>query len=147
MWVAIVGSRTLGEDCGCTGSVEGRQAHPEDCPKMVAWLLMLKTLARLLKRPGFEGIVTGGAKGADHLAEEAANLTGLKCRVHLPSAEKGRTFGERAHKRNQRVINNAESVIAFFDPRYAKSPGTIDAIQLARNAGKEVHVWWGKWEQ
>lgn len=150
MWVAIVGSRTLGEDCGC---VDG-QPHPEDCPKLTAWLLILKSVTKAAAAPGFEGIVTGGARGADSMGEEAARMLGCSVKVYRPESEKGRTFAERAYKRNSRIVKQvAEAgtspgmVLAFYDPRKLKSPGTGDTVSKALKAGLPVHIWHGRWEQ
>lgn len=157
MWVAIVGSRSL-ETCDCPpvvlGTTGGHYPPPEyaeggpTCVRLTVYFLILNSLGRLVGKPGFEGIVSGGAAGVDTLAEFLArDMSGLKVRVYRPASEKGKNFYERAMARNSRIVKTADMVIAFFDPRVEKSSGTSDTVRKALAAGKEVHVWHGRWER
>jgi predicted Rossmann fold nucleotide-binding protein DprA/Smf involved in DNA uptake len=71
-------------------------------------------------------IVSGGAKGADTLAEKYANEHGLDMVVYKPDYKK---FGRGAPlKRNHTIVDNAEVLVAFWD---GKSRGTKYTIDLA----------------
>ena len=80
-------------------------------------------------------IISGGARGADSLAEKLANCRGYRMIVF--PAEWGK-YGKKAGMiRNQYIIENADVVFAFWD---GKSPGTANSISLARRFGKELFV-------
>lgn len=143
MWVAVVGSRTLVDDDCPAG-----QPHPEDtCVMLKGWLEVLKAMTRAASKPGFEGFVSGGAKGVDTWAEDVAGKLGEKIHIYRPESEKGKTFAARAYARNSRIVKQADMILAFYDPRRMKSPGTGDTVAKAQKAGREVHVWSGRWEQ
>ena len=80
-------------------------------------------------------IITGGAKGADALAERFARENGLCLRVIKPDWKQyGRGAGP---IRNREIVDAAELIIAFWDGR---SRGTLSAINYARGKGKAVIV-------
>jgi predicted Rossmann fold nucleotide-binding protein DprA/Smf involved in DNA uptake len=83
----------------------------------------------------FGTIVSGGARGADALAERYARARKLNLVVLRPDWDKhGRGAGLR---RNTDIVARADSVVAFWD---GKSPGTRDTIEKAEKAGKPVTV-------
>jgi hypothetical protein len=99
-------------------------------------------------------VISGGAPGADTLAEKWAASRGLSCEVYKADWENldhvdvlrrqlwdGTWYDARAgFRRNQVVIDNTDQcVVAFWD---GKSNGTKDAIQRATKAGKAVYVFW-----
>lgn len=85
----------------------------------------------------FKGIVSGGAPGADRLAERYAKEINLEPKVfHADWAKYGRRAGI---IRNHQVIENSDEIIAFWD---GHSPGTRHTITLANEAGKEVYVFY-----
>lgn len=72
-------------------------------------------------------ICSGGATGADKLAERYAIERGIPTRIFLPDYA---TYGRRAPLvRNQAIVGAASVVLAFWD---GKSPGTAHALRLAR---------------
>lgn len=76
-------------------------------------------------------VVTGGARGVDQIAEAAARKRGLKVAIHLADWD---TFGKAAGQiRNQKVVDDCDKLVAFWD---GTSPGTKGAISLASKAGK-----------
>ena len=80
-------------------------------------------------------IVSGGAKGADTLAEWYAKNKNIPTKVFLPEYEK---FGRSAPiKRNQQIIEASDQVIAFWD---GKSRGTKSTIDLAKKKGIDVII-------
>ena len=80
-------------------------------------------------------IVSGGAIGADTLAERYAGEHGITMRVYPADwILHGKSAGFR---RNQTIVHHADAVIAFWD---GQSPGTKHTIRLARLAGVPVYV-------
>lgn len=72
-------------------------------------------------------LVSGGAKGADQLAEQFANKYNLTKIIHLSNWKKyGKTAG---FIRNNLIIKDSEMLIAFWD---GKSKGTKHSIDKAR---------------
>jgi hypothetical protein len=86
-------------------------------------------------------VITGGAKGPDQWAEQAARTRGLEVVVHEPDLGAARTrwqAAERFYARNQRIVDDADMVIAFVAPD--RTGGTEDTIRRAIRAGKPVEV-------
>lgn len=78
-------------------------------------------------------IISGGAKGADSLAEQFALENNLEMIIFKPDWKK---FGKKAGIiRNTIIIDNSDTVFAFWD---GKSSGTKDAINKAEKLGKKV---------
>lgn len=80
------------------------------------------------------GIVSGGADGADSIAEVFAYNHKIPMTIHRPDWKIGRHAGM---LRNTKIIDECDQVIAFWD---GKSRGTEDSIKKAQKAGKEVYV-------
>lgn len=82
-----------------------------------------------------ESIVSGGAKGADTLAERYAKEIGRPVVVFKPDYKK---YGRGAALvRNTQIIEYSDVVYAFWDGR---SRGTRDAINKAQKLGKILYV-------
>lgn len=80
-------------------------------------------------------IVSGGAVGADTLAEQFAAEMGYKTVIFLPEYKK---YGRGAcHVRNTQIIENSDIVFAFWDK---KSKGTLDSINKAKKLNKSVFI-------
>lgn len=80
-------------------------------------------------------IVSGGARGADSLAEKYAKLYHISTEIYKPDWKK---YGRRAgFKRNTDIIINADQVIAFWDGR---SLGTNNSINLCTRYAKPVKI-------
>lgn len=80
-------------------------------------------------------IVSGGAKGADTLAEKYARENGIELIVYPANwALYGKSAGFR---RNESIVAHADAVIAFWD---GSSRGTLHTIELAKRAGVPVFV-------
>jgi hypothetical protein len=80
-------------------------------------------------------IVSGGATGADQLAEEYAKEKGIKTDIYLPQYN---LYGRGAAlKRNLQIIDAADIVVAFWD---GKSPGTNHTINESKKREKEVLI-------
>jgi len=82
-------------------------------------------------------IVSGGARGADSIAEEIAFQLDIPFESYLPE---WRRYGKAAaFIRNQKIVNAATELAAFFGPQ-GPTAGTSDAIALARLRNIPVHV-------
>lgn len=79
-------------------------------------------------------IISGGAAGVDRLAAGAADELRLGLVEHLPRGEDG---DARFHRRNQRIVDDADSLHAFVTP-WAR--GTWDSVRRARKKGIPCHI-------
>jgi len=80
-------------------------------------------------------IVSGGAKGADKLAEQYAKANNLDILVFVPDWQ---ALGKRAgFLRNIKIIDNCDLVVAFWD---GKSKGTRHSLDYALKTKKKVKV-------
>ena len=80
-------------------------------------------------------IVSGGAKGADSLAEKYALEHDIDTDIYLPDWDKfKKTAG---FVRNYDIVANADAVVAFWD---GKSRGTMHTVKIAEKAGLPVYI-------
>ncbi len=80
-------------------------------------------------------IVSGGAQGADYLAEMLASEFNIKIKIFKPD---WKTFGRAAGPlRNIDIIKNSDFVVAFWD---GKSRGTKNSIDLSIKNNKNIMV-------
>ena len=80
-------------------------------------------------------IISGKARGADTLGEWYAKGLGLEVLEFPAEWEKyGRSAG---HRRNAEMCSECDALCAFWDGR---SAGTNSMIDMAKKAGKIVHV-------
>lgn len=88
-----------------------------------------------LDQLGITKIVSGGAKGADSLAYRYACDRGITFTCHPPLKAEVETMGfaRAAKRRNLRIVEHAEYVMAFPDRH---SRGTYHAIGLAKKLKK-----------
>jgi len=97
--------------------------------------LLKDEVDKLLKECNITEIVTGGAKGADSLAERYAKENNLKLTIFHPEWNK---YGKRAgYIRNDKIWQYADIGIAFWD---GKSKGTQHSFKLAEKYGKKLKV-------
>ena len=82
-------------------------------------------------------VVTGGASGVDAAAAEAARARGLGLQKLPPRLEESIDPGASA-QRNQRLIEVADLLVAFWD---GESSGTRGTVERALGMGREVHVY------
>lgn len=87
-------------------------------------------------------VVSGGCRGPDQWAAEAARKRGLEVVEHLPALpDKGAprwAFTRAYHARNQAVVDDADRVVALIAPD--RTGGTEDTIRRAHAAGKMVKI-------
>ncbi len=80
-------------------------------------------------------VISGGARGADTFAEEAARTRGLKTLVFHADWE---NLGRRAGPiRNEQIIAHCDRVVAFWDGR---SRGTLNSLVLASRAKLPIEI-------
>lgn len=80
-------------------------------------------------------IVSGGAIGADQLAERYAEEENINTMVFLPDWN---TYGKSAgFVRNRDIIFNGDAVVAFWD---GESKGTLSSINLSRKMNKKLII-------
>ena len=81
-------------------------------------------------------IVSGGARGVDWEAENAAKVFGLQTIIHRADWDvNGKLAG---FLRNSLIVNDSDCIVAFWD---GQSRGTLDTIQKAVQAGKVVKIY------
>lgn len=93
-----------------------------------------KQVARLKQTYGRAWIVSGGARGVDAVAEQAARTLCLPVLIFTADWSQGKGAG---FTRNAEIIEHADIVVAFWD---GHSRGTLDTISKARKAGKHTSV-------
>ena len=97
--------------------------------------LLKSTIDDFIKEHQVREIVSGGAIGADSLAEIYARENNIKMTVLKPD---WKAYGKSAgFLRNTDIINESDVVIAFWDGR---SPGTKNSIETARKQDKPVFI-------
>lgn len=80
-------------------------------------------------------IVSGGAIGADRLAEKYASLLNIPIVIFKPNYYK---FGRIAPIiRNADIVKHSDYVLAFWD---GKSKGTLNAISTAKKLRKKIKI-------
>lgn len=96
----------------------------------------LRGLAEVIK---IESIVSGGARGADSLAYKWACDYGVNFICYPPLDYEKRVVGftTAAKMRNERIVSDADYLVAFPDP---ESKGTWDTVNRAKLKGIPVKV-------
>lgn len=86
--------------------------------------------------PSDASLVTGSASGVDAAVTKAARERGLPVLRVAASFEEA-SDARRSAERNQRLIDQADALVAFWD---GVSQGTRMTVERALDSGKEVHV-------
>lgn len=79
-------------------------------------------------------IISGGAKGADALAERYAKEFNIETQIFKPDWKLGRHAGL---LRNTKIIETSDFVVAFWD---GESRGTQNSIKTAEKNGKPINI-------
>ncbi len=99
------------------------------------WEELFITIHELVRIVEIELIVSGGAKGADKLAERFADFFDIPKKVIKPE---WKLYGRKAgFLRNQDIVDAADKVIAFWD---GKSKGTKSTIDIAKSQDKLLKI-------
>jgi hypothetical protein len=105
---------------------------------------MRAIVTRWMQKPDFEGVVSGGAPGADSLAKEVCDELGVRCLEYKPKRGP-EPFWVRAKARNTKIVDKVAALVALYGSG-PKSPGTFDTETKARQKGIPVFVWHdGRW--
>lgn len=99
--------------------------------------LLVESLEVLLQLYPITTIVSGGAKGADSLAEDFAEEYGLQKVIYLPDTELYYPFVRAARERNIQIVKDSNLVVAFWD---GASTGTKHTISVCKALKKECIV-------
>ncbi len=98
--------------------------------------LLKKTMDDYIVNKSFlTAIVSGGATGADTLAEQYAAEIDIEMIVYRPEREKYRRNAPLM--RNTQIIEASDVVFAFWD---GKSRGTLDSINKAKKFEKPLFI-------
>ena len=84
-------------------------------------------------------VITGGARGIDTLAFQAAESIGLRNRQFLPDRRKfpGKQILKAYQERNRQIVDRCDILLAVWD---GKSRGTKNTLSYARKSGKPVFL-------
>jgi len=94
-----------------------------------------ESVYNILSKLKITEIISGGAKGADSLAERYAKENNIPTKIFLPD---WKTYGKKAgFLRNTQIIEECEMVVAFWD---GESKGTKDSLDKAEKLGKKVMI-------
>jgi hypothetical protein len=89
-------------------------------------------LEQILTQLEISTIISGGAKGADLLAEKYANRQNIETIIFKPDWSIGKGA---AAIRNQKIVENSDMIVAFWD---GKSKGTSMTIKIAESKNIKV---------
>lgn len=93
--------------------------------------ILKNKLIQINERVPITLIISGGAYGADKMAERWAAENNIKTLIFLPDWQKyGKSAG---FIRNEDIIKNCDVAVAFWD---GKSRGTLSSINLANKYKK-----------
>jgi hypothetical protein len=81
-------------------------------------------------------LVSGGAVGADSMAQRWAKERGHAIHIYYPRWENGRSAG---FERNKRIVENADLVLAFYQKGRFQLGGTANTISWAEKLGVPYH--------
>lgn len=79
-------------------------------------------------------VISGGARGADQMAETWARRNDVETQIFLPDHK---NYKHAYHHRNRLIAEACDKLIAFWDGR---STGTKYTIGYARRIGKPVEI-------
>jgi hypothetical protein len=99
------------------------------------YALLESTILHFMKNNNVIQIITGGAKGADTLAEKFATENNIQCIVFKPDWKK--SWKRAGFMRNTTIVENSDYVIAFWDGR---STGTLDTLTKCEKLNVEALI-------
>lgn len=85
-------------------------------------------------------IISGGAKGADTLADNYARIKGLKLIVHYPKLHLYETKGNKVYfERNLKIATDSDVLLALYNP--SKQSGTANTVRYATELNKTIFTY------
>lgn len=106
-------------------------------------LALMTTIIRgfLNSKHRIDMLVSGGARGADSLAELVARELDIPINVYEVTSEDWNKYGKSAgHRRNIKIENNSDAVIAFCSGKFGSTPGTKNCVDKFLKSKKPVVV-------
>ena len=98
-------------------------------------LLKTEVMNYIVDKAHFETLVSGGAKGADALAERLAAEFCIPIQLYKPDYKR---FGRAATLvRNTEIVEHSDVIFAFWN---GSSKGTLDSINKAKKMKKKLFV-------
>jgi len=91
--------------------------------------------------PGIKEVVSGGADGADTLAEKYAEDNNLPKKIFLPKFKTDKTVGyhpSHFHIRNRSIVEYSDFILAFMP--HGGSKGTQSTLNHAKKTGKPFKI-------
>ena len=111
--IAVVGSRTFRNYAQLARVLEGYIISPND------------------------EIISGGAIGADSMAQRWAKENGFDISIKYP---KYKVYGKPAtFVRNERIVATSDIVVAFYAKGHFQEGGTANSAEWARKLGKPLY--------
>lgn len=132
MRLAIVGSRDLPCVEKNPYSGEFKLVNPFALHKI------LLALPQVISPSMITAIVSGGAKGADTVAEYLAKE--MKVSLNIYEADWNKYGNSAGPKRNVLIERNADACFAIVNKRLALSKGTNHTVSLFQHSGKPVFL-------
>jgi len=100
--------------------------------------MLFQVVSTLHGKIGINLIISGGAKGADHYAEMAAQELWIPMEVHLAKWD---LYGMSAGPiRNRKMLEGKPTLVLAFHNNLEKSKGTKHMVKIAKEAGVPVIV-------
>jgi predicted Rossmann fold nucleotide-binding protein DprA/Smf involved in DNA uptake len=102
--------------------------------KFSNWEQLNRTLNELMVED--DEIVSGGAIGADSMAQRWAKENGFLIHIYYPNWERnGKGAG---FIRNRKIAENSDIVLAFYAKDAFQAGGTLNTANYARQFGKDL---------
>ena len=118
MKLGIVGSRNC-------------NLRAEDLEFIIGKLFKDKKIGRVTE------IISGGAEGADVLADSVARKRGIKMTIHYPKLSDYKTKGSLIFfERNERIAEGCDVLLALYNP--SKRSGTANTVKYAKELKKPI---------
>ena len=92
-----------------------------------------------LARRKITKVISGGARGIDSIAFQAAALAGIRNQQFLPDRKKfpGKLVLKAFQERNKQIVDNCDILLAVWD---GKSNGTKNTLAYARRVNKPAFL-------
>ena len=106
-------------------------------------LTLMTTVIRgfLNSKHRIDMLVSGGARGADSLAEMVAKELDIPINVYEVTPEDWSKYGKSAgHRRNIKIEENSDAVLAFCSGKFGSTPGTKNCVLLFVQHNKPVVI-------
>ena len=82
-------------------------------------------------------IISGGAEGADTLADNLARKRGIKMTIHYPKLSEYNNRGKGVFfERNKRIAEECDALLALYNP--SKRSGTANTVRYAKEFKKPI---------